>query len=86
MERRSLAAAALAGGIVLALVAILADTLGIGGEEGFGWKQAVLLAVGLVLALLGAGMLAGVLKLKGAPDEDRPGGRSGSEDPLPPPD
>ncbi|MDQ3587127.1 MAG: hypothetical protein M3433_01600 [Actinomycetota bacterium] len=89
MNRRFLATAAVAGGIVLVLLAVLADTLGFGGQEGFGWKQAVLLAVGLVVALLGAAMLAGVVKPRGARGDGEagaPGARSEGEKPLPPPD
>jgi hypothetical protein len=40
-------------GIVAVLIAALADPLGIGGEEGFGWKQALLLAFGIVLIIAG---------------------------------
>lgn len=89
MNRRSLATAAAAGGLVLVLLAVLADTLGFGGQEGFGWKQAVLLVVGLVLTLLGAGVLSGVVKLRSPRDEGETGAagtRSQAEEPLPPPD
>jgi len=36
-------------GVLLALVSVFADALGIGGEPGFGYKQAAGLVVGLVL-------------------------------------
>jgi len=36
-------------GVLLALVSGFADALGIGGEPGFGYKQAAGLVVGLVL-------------------------------------
>jgi hypothetical protein len=42
-------------GIVAALIAALAEPLGIG-EEGFGWKQAALLVIGIVLIVGGAVM------------------------------
>ncbi|MGC8915430.1 MAG: hypothetical protein ACP5NF_00410 [Thermoanaerobaculum sp.] len=42
--------AALAVGLLAALVALLADGLGLGGAPGFGWKQAALLVVGLAVA------------------------------------
>lgn len=44
---------ALVVGGLLALLALLADTIGIGRVPGFGWKQAITLVVGL--ALIGAG-------------------------------
>lgn len=40
-------------GVLLALVSLFADTLGVGGEPGFGWKQAVGLLVGVVLVAVG---------------------------------
>jgi hypothetical protein len=40
-------------GVVAALLAVLANPLGIG-SAGFGWHQVLLLVVGLVLAAIGA--------------------------------
>jgi hypothetical protein len=40
-------------GVAAALLAVLANPLGIG-HSGFGWHQVVLLVVGLVLAVVGA--------------------------------
>jgi predicted MFS family arabinose efflux permease len=40
-------------GVVAALSAALADPLGIGGSDDFGWKQEVLLAVGILLIIAG---------------------------------
>ena len=55
MARRQLGVLLGAVGIVAVLVAVLADPLGIGGaEDAFGWKQVVLLAAGVVLAVAGA--------------------------------
>ncbi len=62
MNRRSLGAATLVVGVVLVLLAALGDTLGIGGQSGFGWKQAVTLGAGVVIALVGAAMLGGLIK------------------------
>jgi hypothetical protein len=56
VERRTIALAAIAVGVVMALVALLADTLGIG-EEGFGWRRGVLLAAGIVVVLGGVAYL-----------------------------
>ena len=36
-------------GVVLIALAILADVVGLGGSAGFGWKQIVLLIVGIGL-------------------------------------
>jgi hypothetical protein len=44
-------------GVVAALIAALADPLGIGAESGFGWKQGVLLAIGILL-IIGGGVMA----------------------------
>ena len=41
-------------GILLSLLAILADPLGIGGQQGFGVKQTVLLGIGIGLSALGS--------------------------------
>ena len=47
--------AAVAGvGVVLAIVSLLADPLGIGGEPRFGWKQWLGLIAGVVAAVVGA--------------------------------
>ena len=45
-------------GVVAALIAALANPLGIG-DPGFGWKQGVLLAIGILLIIAG-----GVLGLR----------------------
>jgi predicted phage tail protein len=51
--------AAIAFGVLAVLVAVLADPLGIGGNEGFGWKQGFLLSVGVSVALGGVGVMRG---------------------------
>lgn len=46
--------AILAVGVVLALVSLLADSLGLGGQpDTFGWKQVTGLVIGLALAAYG---------------------------------
>ena len=40
-------------GVILSLLAIFADTLGIGGQQGFGVKQTVLLGIGIGLSAFG---------------------------------
>jgi len=49
MMPRGSALVVLLVGVLLALVSVFADALGIGGEPGFGYKQAAGLVVGLVL-------------------------------------
>ena len=41
-------------GVVLALVSLLADPIGLGGEPRFGWKQWLGLIAGIVIAIVGA--------------------------------
>jgi hypothetical protein len=40
-------------GVVLALVSLLADPIGLGGEPRFGWKQWLGLVAGIVVAIVG---------------------------------
>jgi hypothetical protein len=56
MERRTIALGVIAVGVVMVLIALLADTLGIG-EEGFGWRRGLFLAVGVVVAIAGVAYL-----------------------------
>jgi hypothetical protein len=51
--------AAIAFGVLVALVAVLADPLGIGGDPAIGWKQGFLLSVGVSVALGGFGVMHG---------------------------
>ncbi len=45
--------AILALGIVILLLSVLADALGLGSAEGFGWKQGLGALVGVVLVAVG---------------------------------
>ena len=57
MSRRQIGMVVVLVGLVAALIAVLADPLGIGGDEDtFGWKQGVLLAIGIVLIIAGGFM------------------------------
>jgi hypothetical protein len=47
-------------GVVAALIAGLANPLGIG-EEGFGWKQGLLLLIGIVL-IIGGGVIVSLFR------------------------
>lgn len=45
-------------GIIILLVAVLADTIGIGQTEGkFGWRQILGTVVGIVVAVVGGGLI-----------------------------
>ena len=59
MSAKRVGYAAIAFGVLAVLVAVLADPLGIGGQDGFGWKQALLLSVGVTVALGGVGVMQG---------------------------
>ncbi len=52
-------------GLLLAVVSLTADTLGIGNEVGFGWKQAAGMIIGL------AAMLAGTWMVHGKPQQKK---------------
>lgn len=67
MQLKQIGALAIALGAIAVLLSLLADTLGIGGnEEEFGWKQLTLLAVGVVVAAAGV-----VAVVRGPGDERR---------------
>jgi hypothetical protein len=72
MSRRQIGMLVVLVGVVAALIAALADPLGVGEESGFGWKQGVLLAVGILLIIAG-----GVIALRS------PGSGTGVAPPAP---
>ena len=59
MSAKRFGYAAIAFGVLAGLVAVLADPLGIGGNEGYGWKQGFLLSLGVSVALGGVGVMRG---------------------------
>ena len=59
MSAKRVGYAAIAFGVLAALVAVLADPLGIGGAPGFGWKQGFLLSLGVSVGLGGVGVMRG---------------------------
>jgi hypothetical protein len=67
--------ALIAFGVLAAVVAVLADPLGIGGGAGFGWKQGTLLSTGVSVAIGGVGIMrgwfAGLGPRRGAGDRSR---------------
>ena len=64
--RRLAASALIAVGIVVALVAIFADQIGIGGGKGFGYVQLIGLIVGIALILAGLAMIVRAALAPGA--------------------
>lgn len=60
-------------GVAAALLGALANPLGIG-HSGFGWKQVVLLVVGIVVAVIGATVM-----LRAPSSETAPGSEPGSD-------
>ena len=63
MSERTFGLILAAGGAALVLLALLADPIGIGGQEGtFGWKQWVGVAVGVVSIAAGGALATGRLK------------------------
>ena len=71
MERKSIAYVIIAVGVVMVLVALLADVLGIG-AEGFGWRRGVLLAAGVVVAIGGVAYLRAPARAHDAAAEQPP--------------
>lgn len=53
MSRKSLGAAVTAIGVIVVAIAALADQIGIGNEDAFGWKQIAGVVVGAVVAVSG---------------------------------
>lgn len=57
MNQKTLGVVLLVVGVLLVLVSAAADTLGIGGAPGFGWKQITGVVAGVVTAALGVSRL-----------------------------
>jgi hypothetical protein len=75
MEQNQIGWLVVAAGVLAGLVAVLADPLGIGGTEGyFGWKQGILLGIGVVLVIGGAAVL-----LREPEEAEGTGGAEGPE-------
>ena len=56
MSRKTLGIVLMVIGILLVVVSLVADMLGIGSVPGFGWKQLLGTAVGVIVALVGIWM------------------------------
>ncbi len=86
LSRKPLGTASVAIGVLAILLALLADEIGVGGQPGFNWKQAILLAVGIAIALLGVAILTGIGG-RAVEEATEPAPRHAAEDrPMPPPD
>ena len=57
MQGKTVGTVLLVLGVALAVVSVLADTLGLGGAPGFGYKQIAGLAAGVVIAAVGLSRL-----------------------------
>jgi hypothetical protein len=66
MSRKQTGMVVVLVGVVAALIAALANPLGIG-DPGWGWKQSVLLAIGILLIIAG-----GVMVLRSPSDGTAP--------------
>jgi hypothetical protein len=53
MDRRVLGWALSGAGVVVVFVSAFADQLGLGTQDGFGWRQAAGIAGGVVIAVVG---------------------------------
>ena len=58
----------IAAGVLAAALGLLADPIGIGGTDTFGWKQTALVVVGLGLGVAGIALLGWLSE--GAPGDD----------------
>ena len=56
MDKKQIVIAVIVLGVVIALVGILADTIGFGGDDNFGGRQQLMTAVGIVVILAGVGL------------------------------
>ncbi|MCA9834199.1 MAG: hypothetical protein KC435_09650 [Thermomicrobiales bacterium] len=58
-SQRVLSAALMLTGLVIAAIAILADTINIGTGKGFGYYQMIVLIAGIVIFLIGIAVIIG---------------------------
>jgi hypothetical protein len=57
MNEKTLGTGLLVIGVLLFLVSAAADTIGVGGAPGFGWKQITGVVVGIAIAAVGISRL-----------------------------
>ncbi len=53
MSRKTISWILIIAGLLLAVVSLVADSVGLGNEVGFGWKQITSMIVGLAAVLVG---------------------------------
>lgn len=70
-SQRVLSVALMLTGLVIAAIAILADTINIGTGKGFGYYQMIVLIAGIVIFLIGILVIVGNRSSKEEPDEFR---------------
>ena len=57
MDRKIVGAVLIAVGVVLLALSALADPIGIGNDDGFGWKQILGVIIGAGIALVGLALI-----------------------------
>jgi hypothetical protein len=84
LKRKPLGTASVAIGVLAILLAVLADEIGVGGHPGFNWKQAILLAVGVAIALFGVAIVTGIGRRAIAEATEPPPREPPEDRPMPP--
>jgi hypothetical protein len=59
MSKRTIGMGLIALGVIVLIASLAADSLGIGGAPGMGWKQLTGAGVGLIVAIVGGWSLRG---------------------------
>lgn len=86
LKRKPLGTASVVVGVLAILLALLADEIGVGGQPGFNWKQAILLAVGAAIALFGVAIVTGIGGRAVAEATDPAPREPPGDRPMPPPE
>jgi len=53
MDKKKLGVALLVIGVIILVIGLLADSIGIGGATGFGYKQITAVVVGVITSIVG---------------------------------
>jgi len=56
MSKKTISSVLIALGAIMVVISLAADVLGIGNVPGFGWKQMLGTAFGIIVALVGVGL------------------------------
>jgi hypothetical protein len=59
MSKRTIGMALIVLGVILLIVSLAADSLGIGGAPGIGWKQLSGAGLGVIVAIVGVWLIQG---------------------------